>query len=111
MLARNRLAGEPNKVEIRGGNGNLLENLWLGSDREPMQLAVTGAGVDGLAVLRYAAALQRSRRAALRSHDLISSGSRFSANLTPVAMLEQPDIEAMASRSTLCTAKRPAPRP
>ena len=56
LLARNRVAGEPHKVEIRGGNGNLLENVWLVNDQEPLQLAVTGAGVDGLAVLRYAAA-------------------------------------------------------
>ncbi len=91
LLARNRLAGEPSKVEIRGGNGNLLENVWLGSDREPLQLAVTGVGVDGLAVLRYAA---ESNDLDVLRVDLATSVQqrlRFSANLTPVAMLELPD--------------------
>ncbi len=92
LLARNRVAGEPHKVEIRGGNGNLLENLWLGNDREPLQLAVTGAGVDGLAVLRYAATANDLDvlRIDLTTND--QQRVRFSRNLTPVAMLELPDI-------------------
>ena len=55
LLARNRTAGAPNKIEVRRGDGNLLGNYWLGSEQDPLQLAVTERGADGLAVLRYAA--------------------------------------------------------
>ncbi len=91
LLARNRVAGEPNKVEIRGGNGSLLDNLWIGSEQEPLQLTVTGAGVDGLAVLRDAADASQVDvvRIDLGTNDRRST--RYSNDLVPVAMLELPD--------------------
>ncbi len=90
LLARNRVAGEPHKVEIRGGNG-LLDKLWIGSEQEPLQLTVAGAGVDGLAVLRNAAGASQVDvvRIDLGTNDRRST--RYSSDLAPVAMLELPD--------------------
>ncbi len=91
LLARNRVAGEPNKIELRSGDGELLGNYWLGSEQDPVQLAVSGGGADGLAVLRYAAA--SSDLDVLRI-DLAAGDRqrvRFSPFLAPVAMLELPD--------------------
>ena len=91
VLARNRLTGEPHKVEVRSGNGSLLENLWIGSEQDPLQLTVAGAGVDGVAVLRYGAEASQLDvvRIGLESDD--RQTTRFCSELAPVSMLEPPD--------------------
>ena len=92
VLGRNQAPGAPHKIELRRGDGNLLGNYWIGGEQDPLQLAVTGEDVNGLAVLRYAA--ESSVLDVLRV-DIATSAQqrlRFSANLTPVAMLELPDI-------------------
>ncbi len=53
---------------------------------------MTGAGVDGLAVLRYAATANDLDVLRFELATSAQQRIRFSRNLTPVAMLELPDI-------------------
>jgi hypothetical protein len=91
LLARNRLAGEPHKIEIRSGNGGLLENLWLGSDQDPVQFAAGDAGADALAVLRYDALVGALNVVRIELATGDRQTARFGNMLSPTEMLELPD--------------------
>ena len=46
VLSRNPVVGSPHKIEIRGTSSALVENYWMNSVNEPLELALTGTAAD-----------------------------------------------------------------
>ncbi len=94
VLSRNPLAGSPHKIEIRGTSSALVENYWMNSVNEPLELALTGTAADP--VLAALMNQTDSQRPGIRQVGLESASAStldYTDQFLPVAMAVLPDSD------------------
>ena len=94
MLSRNPLAGSPHKIEIRGTSSALVENYWMNSVNEPLELALTGMAANP--VLAALMNQTDSQRPGIRQVNLQSASAStldYTDQFRPAAMAVLPDSD------------------
>ena len=94
LLSRNPVAGSPHKIEIRGTSSALVENYWMNSVNEPLELALTGTAADPvLAALMNQTDTQRPGVLQVGLESATTSTLHYTDPFLPVAMAVLPDSD------------------